>query len=288
VRKKENDIIKERIQKIVNAGANVILTTGSIDEQCSKYMVEAGIMGVRRVKKQDLKKIAKATGATLLMNLSNMEGDETFESTLLGEAEEVFVERISDDECILIKGTKNQNAASLILRGPNEYFLDEMERSIHDALCVVKRVMESKKVVPGGGAVEAALSIYLETFATSISSREQLAIAEFAKSLLVIPKTLATNAAKDASDLMAKLRAYHNSSQTKKEHTHLKWVGLDLNEGVIRDSVKAGVLEPSISKIKSLKFATEAAITILRIDDLIKLEAQKEDKKYGGGCYDEE
>src|SRR5690348_7835548 len=117
---------------------------------------------------------------------------------------------------------KNGNSASIILRGANEFFLDEMERSIHDSLCVVKRVMESKKVVPGGGAVEAALSVYLETFATTIASREQLAIAEFARSLLVIPKTLAVNAAKDATDLVAKLRAYHNSSQMKAEHKQLK------------------------------------------------------------------
>lgn len=105
----------------------------------------------------------------------------------------------------------------------------------------------------------------------SQSSREQLAIAEFAKSLLVIPKTLSVNAAKDATDLVAKLRAYHNSSQLKLEHADLKWFGLDLVEGVVRDNRKAGVLEPAISKIKSLKFATEAAITILRIDDMIKL-----------------
>lgn len=182
---------------------------------------------------------------------------------------------------------KNHNSCSLILRGPNEYFLDEMERSLHDSLCVVKRVLESKKVVPGGGAVEAALSIYLESFATSISSREQLAIAEFAKSLLVIPKVLAVNAAKDATDLVAKLRAYHNSSQTNPEHAPLKWIGLDLVNGVVRDSVKAGVFEPAISKVKSLKFATEAAITILRIDDLIKLEKMQEDRKYGGGCHDD-
>ena len=150
------------------------------------------------------------------------------------------------------------------VEGPNDFYCDEMERSVHDALCVVKRVLESKSVVVGGGCVEAALSIYLENFATSLSSREQLAIADFAKSLLVIPKTLAVNAAKDASDLVAKLRAYHNSSQTKKEHAHLKNCGLDLYEGVVRDNKKAGVFEPAISKIKSLKFATEAAITILR------------------------
>lgn len=98
-----------------------------------------------------------------------------------------------------------------------------MERSLHDSLCVIKRVLESKNVVAGGGCVEAALSIYLENFATTISSREQLAIAEFAKSLLVIPKTLAVNAAQDATDLVAKLRAHHNSSQTKLELAHLKW-----------------------------------------------------------------
>merc|ERR1712112_193377 len=121
-------------------------------------------------------------------------------------AAEVAQERISDDELILIKGTKARTASSLILRGPNDFYCDEMERSVHDALCVVKRVLESKSVVVGG-CVEAALSIYLENFATSLSSREQLAIADFAKSLLVIPKTLAVNAAKDASDLVAKLRA---------------------------------------------------------------------------------
>lgn len=111
------------------------------------------------------------------------------------------------------------------------------------------------------------------------SSREQLAIAEFAKSLLVIPKTLAVNAAKDATDLVAKLRAYHNSSQTKLENANLKWVGLDLVQGEVRDNKKAGVLEPAMSKIKSLKFATEAAITILRIDDLIKLNPEEKDPK---------
>lgn len=146
---------------------------------------------------------------------------------------------------------KARTASSIILRGPNDFYCDEMERSVHDALCVVKRVLESKSVVAGkivykyfpyqivyfilinsgGGSVEAALSIYLENFATTLSSREQLAIAEFAKSLLIIPKTLAVNAAQDATDLVAKLRAYQNSSQTKVDHAHLKYVGLDLIEG---------------------------------------------------------
>ena len=230
IRDREADITKERIKKILDAGATVILTTGGIDDLCLKYFVEAGAMAVRRCKKVDLKRIAKATGATFMTSLANLEGEESFEASSLGEAAEVSQERICDDELIMVRGTKARSAASIILRGPNDFYCDEMERSIHDSLCVVKRVMESKSVVVGGGTVEAALSIYLENFATTLSSREQLAIAEFAKSLLVIPKTLAVNAAQDASDLVAKLRAYHNSSQTKTEHAALKNHGLDLHE----------------------------------------------------------
>ncbi|KAL1508895.1 hypothetical protein ABEB36_003715 [Hypothenemus hampei] len=286
VRARELDITKERIQKILATGVNIILCSGGIDDLCLKYFVEAGAMAVRRVKKVDLKRIAKATGATFLTSLSNMEGDESFDASMIGEAAEVVQERISDDELIIIKNPKQRTAASIILRGPNDFYCDEMERSVHDALSVVKRVLESKSVVVGGGAVEAALSIYLENFATTLSSREQLAIAEFARSLLVIPKTLAVNAAKDATDLVAKLRAYHNSSQTKVEHANLKYVGLDLIEGAVKDNKKAGVLEPTISKIKSLKFATEAAITILRIDDMIKLDAQEKAGKNYRQAYE--
>merc|ERR1712198_733856 len=268
MRDRESDITKERINKILATGANVILTTGGIDDLCLKYFVEAGAMAVRRCKRQDLKRIAKATGASFVTSLANIEGEESFEATLLGEAETVAQTRVSDDELILIKGPKVRSAASIILRGPSDMYCDEMERSVHDALCVVKRVLESKSVVVGGGCVEAALSIYLENFATSLASREQLAIAEFANSLLVIPKTLTVNAAKDSADLVAKLRAYHNASQVQADKAHLKWYGLDLVSGVIRDNKKAGVLEPTMSKVKCLKFATEAAITILRIDDM--------------------
>ncbi|XP_061705199.1 T-complex protein 1 subunit alpha [Cydia pomonella] len=285
IRARELDITKERLQKILATGVNVILCTGGIDDLCLKYFVEAGAMGVRRCKKADLKRIAKATGATFLTSLTNMDGEEVFEPSMIGEAAEVVQEQICDDQLILIKGPCARTAASIILRGPTDAYCDEMERSAHDALCAVRRVLESGRLVPGGGAVEAALSIYLENFATTLSSREQLAIAAFAQSLLVIPKTLAVNAARDATDLVAKLRAYHNSSQTKVEHANLKWVGLDLTEGTLRDNLAAGVLEPAISKVKSLKFATEAAITILRIDDMIKLDPeQSAGKSYQDAC----
>ncbi|XP_034507817.1 T-complex protein 1 subunit alpha-like, partial [Ailuropoda melanoleuca] len=184
IRQRESDITKERVQKILATGANVILTTGGIDDMCLKYFVDAGAMAVRRVLKKDLKRIAKATGATVCSTLANLDGEESFESLMLGQAEEVVQDKICDDELILVKNTKARTCSSIILRGANDYMCDEMERSVHDALCVVKRVLESKSVVPGGGAVEAALSIYLENYATSMGSREQLAIAEFARSLL--------------------------------------------------------------------------------------------------------
>ena len=124
-----------------------------------------------RCKKVDLKRIAKASGATFISSLANLEGEESFEASYLGEAAEVCQTRISDDELIIVKGPKQRTAASIILRGPNDFYCDEMERSVHDSLCVVKRVMESKNVVVGGGTVEAALSIYLENFATTLASR---------------------------------------------------------------------------------------------------------------------
>uniref|UniRef100_A0A0B8RPY5 T-complex protein 1 subunit alpha n=1 Tax=Philothamnus irregularis TaxID=1899461 RepID=A0A0B8RPY5_9SAUR len=285
IRQREADITKEKIQKILVTGANVILTTGGIDDMCLKYFVDAGAMAVRRVLKRDLKRIAKASGATVCSTLANLEGEETFEASMLGQAEEVVQERICDDELILIKNTKARTSAAIILRGANDFMCDEMERSLHDALCVVKRILESKSVVPGGGAVEAALSIYLENYATSMGSREQLAIAEFARSLLVIPNTLAVNAAQDAIDLVAKLRAFHNEAQVNPDRKNLKWIGLDLINGKPRDNKQAGVYEPTVVKTKSLKFATEAAITILRIDDLIKLHPESKGEK--GGCYED-
>eukprot|EP01096_Ripella_sp_DP13-Kostka_P006703 TRINITY_DN2413_c0_g1_i1.p1 TRINITY_DN2413_c0_g1~~TRINITY_DN2413_c0_g1_i1.p1 ORF type:complete len:546 (-),score=306.76 TRINITY_DN2413_c0_g1_i1:196-1833(-) len=276
IQQREMDITKERVQMILNAGANVILTSKGIDSTSMKYFVEAGVMAVRRVTKHDLRQIAKATGATILLNLANLDGGESFDPSYLGEANEVSQEPVSDKEMIFVRDCKNEKTSSIILRGPHEYMLDEMERSVHDVLCIIKRTLEHDRVVPGGGAVEAALSIYLETFANTLGSREQLAIAQFAEALLVIPKTLAVNAAKDATDLVAKLRAHHNASQTLEDEASKKLAGsgLDLRAGKIRNNLEAGVIEPAISKIKSLQFATEAAITILRIDDLITLDPE--------------
>ncbi|KAE8147613.1 chaperonin Cpn60/TCP-1 family [Aspergillus avenaceus] len=294
IRQRESGIVLERVEMILKSGANVVFTTKGIDDMVLKLFVEKGAMAVRRCKKEDLKRIAKATGATLVSTLSDLNGDEKFEASNLGHAEEVVQERISDDECILVKGTKVHTSASIILRGPNDFSLDEMERSVHDSLCAVKRTLESGSIVPGGGAVETALHIYLEEFAVTVGSREQLAIGEFAQSLLAIPKTLAVNAAKDSSELVAQLRVRHALSQRvqdgdaneeekaiAKKKTYRNY-GLDLMKGRVHDTLKAGVLEPSMGKIKQLKSAVEACIAIMRIDTMIKLDPeQKEDDGHG-------
>lgn len=308
IRQREAGMVMERVDMILKAGANVVLTTKGIDDMCLKQFIEKGAMAVRRCKKEDLRRIAKATGASLVSSLSDLNGDEKFEATSLGHAEEVVQERISDDECILVKGTKVHTSASIILRGSNDYQLDEMERSVHDSLSAVKRTLESGSIVPGGGAVETALHIYLEEFAVTVGSREQLAIGEFAQSLLVIPRTLAVNAAKDSSDLVAQLRSCHATSQRVQDapppsspskgskspnsaeqdkanakRKNYKNYGLDLTRGKVVDQIKAGVLEPSMSKVRQLKSAVEACIAVMRIDTLIKLDPEQRGGDDGHG-----
>jgi T-complex protein 1 subunit alpha len=279
IRQRELDITKEKIAKILEAGAKVVLTTKGIDDLCLKYFVEAGAIAVRRVKPEDIKRIAKATGGQLVSTMADMEGNEVFDPANLGTCEECSEERVGDGELLYFRGCTNGTACTVVLRGANEFMLDEMDRALHDSLCVVKRMLESNTLVPGGGCVESALSIYLDSFATSMSSREQLAVAQFAEALLVIPRTLTVNAAHDATELVAQLRAKHYTSQTSEDKVALKYSGLDLNEGKIRDNLEAGVVEPAISKIKSLRFATEAAISILRIDDMIKLNPERQQQQ---------
>ncbi|KAK5131615.1 T-complex protein 1 subunit alpha [Meristemomyces frigidus] len=324
IRARESSLVIERVELILKSGANVVFVTKGIDDLCLKHFIEKGAMAVRRCKKEDLRRIAKATGATMVSTLADLNGDEVFDKANLGQADEVVQERISDDECILVKGPRVHTAASIILRGANEYSLDEMERSIHDSLSAVKRTLESGRIVPGGGAVETALHIYLEEWATSVGSREQLAIGAFAAALLTIPTTLAVNAAKDSSELVAQLRSRHALSQrtsdplpssqkpaaAKSQQNSsaggpqsspptstqasadadaralarakgYKNYGLDLANGRVHDCVKAGVLEPSMSKVKQLKSAVEACVAIMRIDTLIKLDPEQ--RGDGGG-----
>ena len=281
IRRRELDILKERLESILAQGVNVIFTTKAIDDYAAKYLVEKNVMGLRRIDKADMKRIAKLTHATIVTTMANNEGLESFDPANIGHAECVYEENMGDNDFVFIKNEKTSNPiCSLILRGSNEIMLDEVERSIHDSLCVLKRTLESGSVVAGGGAVETALSVYLERMAKKCANSDQIAIAEFAEAMLIIPKQLALNAAKDTLDLVSKLTVLHNNNQNEPNNeklTWLKFVGLDLIEGKVRNNFEAGVLEPTVSKTKAIKFATEAAIALLRIDDMIKIAPEKED-----------
>lgn len=212
IRWKEMEVIKERIHKIIKAGANVILTSKGIDDVANKYLVEAGILGLRRVDKHDLRKIAKASGGSIVTTLANGDGDEEYDPKSLGTCDIVYEEAVGDNDFIFFKGFAHANTVSILIRGPNEMMCSEIERSVHDSLCVVKRTLESGSVVAGGGACEVALSIKLEDFARSLGSKEATAVSEYCEALTIIPKTLAINAAVDATDLVSKLRALHHAS----------------------------------------------------------------------------
>lgn len=254
----------------------MILTTKGIDDLCLKYFVEAGAIAVRRVKPEDIRRIAKATGGQVVVTMADMEGNESFDSAVLGHCAEVAEERVGDGELLYFRGCKSGSACTVVLRGANEFMLDEMDRALHDSLCVIRRMLENNSLVAGGGAVEAAVCVHLEGLATAMGSREQLAVAQFAEALMIIPRVLTVNAAHDATELVAVLRAHHYTSQTVPEKAELRFSGLDLYKGEVRDNLLAGVVEPAISKIKSLRFATEAAVSILRIDDMIKLNVHQD------------
>ena len=199
---------------IIKSGANVIFTTKAMDDGASKYLVKNKIMGLRRIDIKDLRRLARATGAQIMTTLANSDGTESFDSDNLGHAGCVYEENLGDVDYIFVENPKgNGNICSLILRGANEFMLDEIDRSIHDALCVLKRTLESGKVVAGGGAVESALNVFLEQMVHKSTSRDLTVIAEFAESLLVIPKQLSLNASQDAIELISKLLSIHSLAQ---------------------------------------------------------------------------
>ncbi|KAK8815609.1 hypothetical protein WA538_004735 [Blastocystis sp. DL] len=269
IKKEEEAITRRQMEKVLATGANVVVCGHAIDDLCLKYLVEAGAIGVRRVGNDDLIRVSKATQATIVVNMSDLEGNEALESSALGHCACVEERRLGDYDFVFFEGlaTHEDKSVSVVLRGANDMMLQEMERSFHDAVCVEQRVMESKSLVVGGGAVETALYLHLQDFAMSLGTNEQLAVQAFGEALMVIPKTLAVNAAKDATELMAQLCA----RQAAKEDPEARFSGLDLAAGTVVNNFQKGVLEPTVNKVKCLKFATEAAITILRIDDMIKI-----------------
>ncbi|MGZ7096508.1 MAG: TCP-1/cpn60 chaperonin family protein, partial [Methanobacterium sp.] len=233
---------------------NVLFCQKGIDDLAQHYLSKAGIMAVRRVKKSDMEKLAKATAAKVVTNLEDLSFSD------LGEAGKVAEKKISGDDMIFVEECKDPKAVTLLVRGSTTHVVDEIERAVDDAIGVVAATIEDKKVVAGGGAPEIAISKGLKEYADSISGREQLAVSAFAEALEVVPKTLAENAGLDSIDALVDLRAAHEKSL---------YMGLDVFEGDVRDMYRAGVVEPQRVKKQAIQSAAEAAEMILRIDDVI-------------------
>jgi len=252
----EEKMLRTMVDKIVNSGANVVICQKGIDDMAQHFISKAGIMAVRRVKKSDLEKLSKATGGMIYTNLDDITEDK------LGWAGLVEERKIMNDSWIFIEECKDPKSVVILIRGGSELIVDEVERAIHDALCVIRDVVEDQKLVGGGGAPEVETAIQLRKYASTLGGREQLAVEIFADSLDIIPKTLAENAGLDQIDTLMKLRAAHQKGN--------KFAGHDLDTGnVIDDMAKVGVVEPTVVKVQAIKSSTEATSMILRIDDVI-------------------
>ncbi|NDB63589.1 MAG: thermosome subunit [Nitrosopumilaceae archaeon] len=251
----ENRMLKNMVDKVIGSGANVLLCQKGIDDMAQHYLARAGILAVRRVKESDMTKLAKATGATIVTNL-----DDLFEKEL-GSAALVEERKIEEDRWVFVEGCKNPKSVTLLLRGGSQRVVDEVERSVHDALMVVKDVMENPSIVAGGGAPETFAATKLRNWAKSLEGREQLAVEKFADSLEAIPLTLSENAGMDPIDTLTNLR----SKQLKGE----KWTGVDVMKAKVGNMHSSDIIEPLAVKNQIVSAATEAACMILRIDDVI-------------------
>ncbi|WP_042684013.1 thermosome subunit beta [Candidatus Nitrosotenuis chungbukensis] len=253
----ENRMIKNMVDKVIASGANVLLCQKGIDDMAQHYLARAGILAVRRVKESDLTKLAKATSARIVTNL-----DDLFEKDL-GSAQLVEERKIEEDRWVFVEGCKNPKAVTLLLRGGSQRVVDEVERSVHDAIMVVKDVMENPAIVAGGGAPETFAATKIRSWAKSLEGREQLAVEKFADSLEIIPLTLSENAGMDPIDTLTNLR----SKQLKGE----KWTGIDVMKGKVGNMKTSEIIEPLAVKNQIVSSATEAACMLLRIDDVIAI-----------------
>lgn len=250
----EEKMVKDMVDKVAESGANVLFAQKGIDDLAQHYLSKAGILAVRRVKKSDIEKLARATGANVVTNLEDLTADD------LGEAGIVEERKVSGEEMIFVEECSVAKSVTLFVRGSTKHIVDEIVRAIEDAIGVVAATVEDDKVVAGGGAPEIAMAKKLKDYADSISGREQLAVNAFAEALEIVPKTLAENAGLDSIDSLVDLRAAHENSAV---------MGLDVFTGKVADMKEAGVIEPKRVKKQAIQSASEAAEMILRIDDVI-------------------
>ena len=258
--------LKDMVDKIVKTGANVVFCQKGIDDVAQYYLAKNGILAARRVKKSDMEKLAKATGAKIVSNLNDLNKND------LGSAGSVKEKKISDEEMIFVEECKKPKAVTILVRGGTEHIVDEVERGVEDAVKGLAAALELGKIVAGGGACEIEVAKELRKYAETLKGREQLAVKAFADAVEVIPRSLAENSGLDPIDVLVSLRAEHD-----KGNVHH---GIDVFTGKSQDMVKTGVVEPLKIKLQAVKSASEAAEMILRIDDMIS--AAKSEKSGPG------
>jgi len=251
----ENRMLKTMVDKVIGSGATVVLCQKGIDDMAQHYLAKAGILAVRRVKESDMTKLAKATGARIVTNL-----DDLFEKDL-GSAELIQEKKVEEDKWVFVEGCKHPKSVTLLLRAGSQRVVDEVERSIHDSLMVVRDVMEHPSIVAGGGSPETFAATKIRNWAKSLEGREQLAAEKFADALEAIPLALAENAGMDPIDTLTNLR----SRQIKGE----KWTGIDVMKAKVGNMQTSDIIEPLAVKQQIVSAASEAACMILRIDDVI-------------------
>jgi thermosome len=253
--KQEEDMLRDMVEKISATGANVVICQKGIDDMAQHFLAKKGLIAIRRAKKSDMEKLARAIGGKIVSDFDDISPKD------LGFAALIEERKIGDDKMTFIEGCKNPKAVTILIRGGTERLNNEAERSIHDALCTVRNLIQDSKVVAGGSAPEMELASTLKKYAQTVSGREQLAIMAFAEALETIAVTLSENAGLDPIDVLSELRSRHEKRET--------WIGIDVNSGQVQDMTKVGVYEPVAVKRQIIKSSYEAASLILKIDDVI-------------------
>jgi len=270
----EEQMLRSMVETIKGAGANALFCQKGIDDMAQHFLAREGILAVKQVKASDMEKLAKATEGRVVTSLDDLTPDD------LGEAGVVEERKIGDDKMVFVEECKNPKAVAILVRGGTERIVDEAERSIHDALSVVRDVVEEPKIVAGGGAPEIEVARAVREHAVDLPGREQLALERFADAFEVIPATLAENAGLDPIDVLSEIKARHEKGET--------WVGVDVIGGGVEDMRKLETYEPLAVKKQIIKSATEAAAMILKIDDVIAAEKMKPKTPPGGEGMPEE
>ncbi len=251
----EEATLKAMVEKVKKSGATVLVCQKGIDDLAQHFLAKAGIYAIRRAKKSDMEKLAKATAATIVNTLDDLKAN------TLGSAGKVFEKKIGDDTFTFITECKEAKAVSILLRGGTEHVVAEADRALEDALSVVAVALEDGKMTPGGGAAATEIAMQLRSFAPTVGGREQMAVEAFADAVEVIPRTLAENAGLDEIDILLSLRRAHKKGNS----SH----GVNVYTGKIEDMFTNNVIEPLRVGTQEIKAATEAATMILRIDDVI-------------------